>query len=140
MIAIGTEIGEPVHHGTGRHWAAGDAGRKWIYIERDPLAIGVNRRIDVPLVGDLRDVVPQLLEALQGVRREQSSELDVWVRMHADYRAEVMARIPSAGCRYIPPALSTRRRGSSPKTRCSCVTAVPSAFSPGPIRNRRRAT
>ena len=61
VVAIGTELGEPLHFGLGRHWASGDAKRKWIYVERDPLAFGVNRKIDVPLVGDLRDVVPQLL-------------------------------------------------------------------------------
>ena len=70
-IAIGTELGEPVHYGRGHHWAAGDANRKWIYIERDPLAIGVNRPIDVPLVGDLRDVVPQLVDALKGSQRSR---------------------------------------------------------------------
>lgn len=59
-IAIGTELGEPMHYGTGRHWAANEANRKWICIELDPMAIGVNRRIDVPLVGDLRAIVPQL--------------------------------------------------------------------------------
>ena len=75
-IAIGTELGEPVHYGKGHHWAAGDANRKWIYIERDPLAIGVNRPIDVPLVGDLRDVVPQLVDALKGSPRSPSPELD----------------------------------------------------------------
>ena len=58
VIAIGTEIGEPIHYGVGRHWAKGNTKRKWIYIERDPLSIGVNRHIDAPLVGDLRDVVP----------------------------------------------------------------------------------
>ena len=51
VIAIGTEIGEPVQNGTGGHWAKGNVDRKWIYVERDPLAIGVNRHIDVPLVG-----------------------------------------------------------------------------------------
>lgn len=35
VIAIGTEIGEPVHHGIGHHWEAGDAKRQWVYIERD---------------------------------------------------------------------------------------------------------
>ena len=29
------------------------------------MAIGVNRPIDIPLVGDLRGVVPQLVEALK---------------------------------------------------------------------------
>src|SRR6266568_3274065 len=49
-LAIGTELGEPVHYGRGRHWVAGEAGRKWILVEQDPAAIGVNRPIDVPLV------------------------------------------------------------------------------------------
>ncbi len=95
VIAIGTEIGEPVHHGIKGHWEANDASRKWIYIERDPLAIGVNRRIDAPLVGDLRDVVPQLIEALADIEREQPAQLNDWIRMHADYRAEVDAKVPS---------------------------------------------
>lgn len=60
VLAIGTEIGEPLHYGTGRHWLQGRADRKWIYVERDGTAIGVNRPVDVPLVGDLRNVVPQL--------------------------------------------------------------------------------
>jgi len=64
VLAIGTEIGEPVHYGQTRHWAVGKTDRKWIYIERDPTAIGVNRPIDLPLVGDLRDVVPQLTDVM----------------------------------------------------------------------------
>ena len=78
-IAIGTELGEPVHYGKGDHWAAGDAKRKWIYVELDPLAIGVNRPIDVPLVGDLRDIVPQLVDCARRTRRAprlRSSRLD----------------------------------------------------------------
>ena len=63
-MAIGTELGEPVHYGLGRHWAVGNVDRKWIYVERDPTAIGVNRPIDVPLVGDLRDILPQLTDEL----------------------------------------------------------------------------
>jgi thiamine pyrophosphate-dependent acetolactate synthase large subunit-like protein len=65
VLAVGTAIGEPLHYGTGRHWAKGNTDRKWIHIERDPQAIGVNRSIDIPLMGDLRDVMPQLTEALE---------------------------------------------------------------------------
>ena len=65
-VALGTELGEPIHYGRTRHWAENDANRKWVYVEQDPTAIGVNRPVDVPLVGDLRGVVPQLVEALQG--------------------------------------------------------------------------
>jgi thiamine pyrophosphate-dependent acetolactate synthase large subunit-like protein len=64
VLAVGTELGEPVHYGTGRHWQAGRSDRKWIYVERDVAAFGVNRPIDVPLAGDLRDVIPQLQERL----------------------------------------------------------------------------
>ncbi|MDE2596634.1 MAG: thiamine pyrophosphate-binding protein [Sphingomonadales bacterium] len=64
VVAIGTELGEPLHFGRWRHWYDGEATRKWIYIQQDPTAIGVNRPIDVPLVGDLRAVVPQLSRAI----------------------------------------------------------------------------
>lgn len=65
-IALGTELGEPSHYGRWRHWVDNEASRKWIYVQQDPTAIGVNRSYDVPLVGDLRGVVPQLVRALQG--------------------------------------------------------------------------
>ena len=95
VIAIGTEIGEPIHNGIRGHWAKGNVDRKWIYIERDPLAIGVNRPIDVPLVGDLLDVIPQLLTALKGVKREASPELAGWIKVHADHKAKFVASIPA---------------------------------------------
>lgn len=64
VVALGTELGEPVHFGRWRHWYEGEANRKWIYVQQDPTAIGVNRPIDIPLVGDVRAVVPQLTRAL----------------------------------------------------------------------------
>ena len=64
VVALGTELGEPVHFGRWRHWYEGESDRKWIYVQQDPTAIGVNRPIDVPLVGDLRAVVPQLSRAI----------------------------------------------------------------------------
>src|SRR6202012_4672866 len=48
-VALGTELGEPSHYGKTRHWAQNDAKRKWVLIEQDPGAIGVNRPIDIPL-------------------------------------------------------------------------------------------
>jgi thiamine pyrophosphate-dependent acetolactate synthase large subunit-like protein len=91
VLAVGTELGEQLHYGTGRHWQAGPQDRKWIYIERDSTAVGVNRPIDVPLVGDLRDVVPQLTELLeeaaiparipQGYREARQAMLDESARL-----------------------------------------------------------
>jgi acetolactate synthase I/II/III large subunit len=105
VIAIGTEIGEPVHFGVGRHWAAGNVDRKWIYIERDPLAIGVNRHIDVPLVGDLRDVVPQLVTGLADAPRSPPVEMAGWVKMHADARAKAFSTVPTASTPIHPARL-----------------------------------
>ncbi|MGH3966822.1 MAG: thiamine pyrophosphate-binding protein [Mycobacterium sp.] len=94
-IAIGTELGEPVHYGKGRHWAPHDATRKWISVELDPKAIGVNRRIDVPLVGDLRAIVPQLVEALKDSSRSAAPELDAWMKQDAVRVAELATNAPS---------------------------------------------
>jgi len=94
-IAIGTELGEPVHYGRGRHWAENNAKRKWIYVERDPKAIGVNRPIDVPLVGDLRAIVPQLVEALKGAPRAASVDLDGWIKKDAARLAQLAESAPS---------------------------------------------
>ncbi|HEU4362864.1 MAG TPA: thiamine pyrophosphate-binding protein [Mycobacterium sp.] len=94
-VALGTELGEPVHYGTTRHWSAGDANRKWIYVEQDPLAIGVNRPIDVPLVGDLRAVLPQLVDALQDNPRTPSADLGRWIKQDADQLAELAETAPT---------------------------------------------
>jgi acetolactate synthase-1/2/3 large subunit len=95
VIAIGTEIGEPIHYGVGRHWAKGNTKRKWIYIERDPLSIGVNRHIDAPLVGDLRDVAPQLVAALKPVARTASAHLRDWEETHAQFKSQLHDSVPT---------------------------------------------
>ncbi|WP_216909469.1 thiamine pyrophosphate-binding protein [Nocardia noduli] len=102
-LAIGTELGEPVHYGRGRHWVANEANRKWILIEQDPYAFGVNRPIDVPLVGDLRAVVPQLVEALKDTPRTATPELAGWIEQDAARLAELAETAPS-GMTPVHPA------------------------------------
>jgi thiamine pyrophosphate-dependent acetolactate synthase large subunit-like protein len=94
-VALGTELGEPVHYGKTRHWADNNATRKWIYVEQDPMAIGVNRPVDVPLVGDLRGVVPQLVEGLRESPRAPSADLERWISQDADRLAELADTAPS---------------------------------------------
>lgn len=90
VLAIGTELGETLHYGRHHHWQKGRTDRKWIYVERDPTAIGVNRPIDVPLVGDLRDIVPQLNEVLAGTSRAVPAEMPEWTRAHAAQKKELL--------------------------------------------------
>ncbi len=94
-VALGTELGEPVHYGKSRHWAPRNDIRKWIYVEQDPMAIGVNRPVDVPLVGDLRGVVPQLVEALRETPRQPSPDLDVLIKKDADELAQLAESAPT---------------------------------------------
>ena len=95
VLAVGTELGEPLNYGRGHSWKEGDAERKWIYLERDPSAIGVNRPIDVPLVGDLRDIIPQLLEKLGGLKRELPARLREWTAMRDKAKRTLMDLVPT---------------------------------------------
>jgi acetolactate synthase-1/2/3 large subunit len=95
VLAIGTELGEPLNYGRGHSWKSGDANRKWIYVERDATAIGVNRPIDVPLVGDLRDIIPQLTEALGGVSRSLPAQLGEWKAIRDNAKQALMDAIPT---------------------------------------------
>lgn len=101
-IAIGTELGEPTHMGIGRHWEQNDANRKWIYIERDSMAMGVNRPIDVPLVGDLRDIVPQLNDAIRATPRSASPEFESWKVMQKEFKAKLLSEVPTGGSPVHP--------------------------------------
>ncbi len=100
VLAIGTELGEPLNYGRGQAWKDGDATRKWIYVERDPLAIGVNRPIDVPLVGDLRDIVPQLIEAWGDGQRDPSPRIAHWAQSRDQAKRRLMDSV-SSGARPI---------------------------------------
>ncbi|UGQ14039.1 thiamine pyrophosphate-binding protein [Yinghuangia sp. ASG 101] len=114
-LAIGTELGEPVHFGRGRHWVANEANRTWILIEQDASAIGVNRSIDVPLIGDLRAVVPQLADALKDTPRTATPELDAWIRQDADRLAELAETAPSGQTPVHPARLSVEATKAFPK-------------------------
>ncbi len=103
VIAVGTEIGEPLHYGIGRHWGKGRTDRKWVYVEREPLSIGVNRPIDAPLVGDLRSIVPQLTSALAADGRQAPASLSSLAERHASDQQALVDAVP-AGDEPIHPA------------------------------------
>ncbi len=92
VIAIGTEIGEPVQHGVGGHWQKNDTQRKWIYIERDANAFGVNRKIHVPLLGDLRDVVPQLTALVNA--KPRTSYVEELIALHRQHKKDYLQKAP----------------------------------------------
>lgn len=94
VIAIGTDISEHINYGRQRHWAAGDENRKWILIHQDPAAFGLNRPVDLPLLGKLPDVLPQLVAALQAAGgRPPHPKLEQW---RAAFLKERQQRIEEA--------------------------------------------
>jgi acetolactate synthase I/II/III large subunit len=96
VLTVGSGIGEPLHFGGPPQFGAKDRQR-WITIERDAAAVGMNREFDVALVGDLRAVIPQLTAAL--ARRapfESPEELAKWRRQYEEHRAKLVADAPTA--------------------------------------------
>jgi thiamine pyrophosphate-dependent acetolactate synthase large subunit-like protein len=106
-LAIGTALGEAVHHGRRRHWRAGDEARRWIRIDGD---VTQNRRIDVALAGDagvlaqaLAGVLtPRNLAPLFPAEVERLAQWSASARAHpatpvhpARLVAEVMAAVPA---------------------------------------------
>jgi hypothetical protein len=62
VLAVGTELGEQLHDGTGRHWQAGPQDRTWIYIER-ALASGRPAVVQIPINGEISSLeVPSFEE------------------------------------------------------------------------------
>lgn len=114
-LAIGTELGEPVHYGKTRHWAGNNAIRKWIYVEQDPTTIGVNRSIDVALVGDLRAIVPQLLEALRVSPRAESPNLDRWIKDDAARLSDLAESAPKGNIPMHPARFVVEATKAFPK-------------------------
>lgn len=96
-IALATELGEPSHYGRWRHWVDNEANRKWIYVNQDPTTIGVNRSYDVPLVGDVRAVVPQLVRALKGVNLPGHPRLQEYIDRDAKQIADLYDESVSRG-------------------------------------------
>ncbi|NCF19058.1 MAG: hypothetical protein GWP63_12520 [Haliea sp.] len=66
VLAVGTSIGEPLLCGEPPRW--GEYGeQQWIHVERNPARLHTNRLADIPLVGDLKAVLPQLTESLEAL-------------------------------------------------------------------------
>ncbi len=94
VLAVGTSIGESFAFG-GPPQFQPRGEQRWIYVERDPAAIGVNREIDVALVGDLGAVLPQLTAAVE--KRgpmNASAKLAEWRKQQDDLKQLAVESAP----------------------------------------------
>jgi acetolactate synthase I/II/III large subunit len=90
ILAVGSRLGELAMWGRPPLW--GDpAEQPTIQIERDPANIGLNRPVDVALIGDAKVVIGQLLEAVKalGDQKEKDSRLHVLEEFRANWQQDL---------------------------------------------------
>ena len=86
LIAIGARfddrvIGDPKHFGS--------VARKIIHIDIDPSSISKRVKVDVPIVGDVGDVIDDLLKALESAKEKQDAKaLKAWWAQIEEWRSK----------------------------------------------------
>ncbi len=84
MICIGARFDDRI---TGRIDAF-SPGSKKIHIDIDPSSINKNVRVDVPIVGDVGNVLEDMLQVWQGARRKSTSRrIRPWWKQIDEWRA-----------------------------------------------------
>ncbi len=74
LVALGSRFDDRV---TGRLDSFAPHARI-VHADIDPAEISKNRRADVPIVGDAREVIVELIEAVQAERRHGHADLTAW--------------------------------------------------------------
>jgi len=85
LIAIGARFDDRVI-GNPRHFA--QHARKIIHIDIDPSTISKRVRVDVPIVGHLKDVLTDLIAQYQAAASENRPSLDKWWQQIETWRAK----------------------------------------------------
>jgi len=90
VLAIGTRLGELNMWGKPPMWGEPE-NQRLIQIDTEPANIGLNRPVDLPLVGDARVVLTQLLEKIQTLcpQRAASGKIDEFRMVQDQWRQEL---------------------------------------------------
>jgi acetolactate synthase-1/2/3 large subunit len=85
LLAVGARFDDRVI-GNPKHFATNP--RKIIHIDVDPSSISKRVRVDIPIVGDVREVLAELLSQLDAnPARPDQARLDVWWKQINEWRA-----------------------------------------------------
>lgn len=87
ILAVGTQLGESTQFLMPPGWAGPDT-QKVIHLDADPAVLGVNRAVDVALVGDARAGLVALTETLvdRGISRSPSDAAATYAREFQEFR------------------------------------------------------
>ena len=88
LLAVGARFDDRVI-GNPAHFAAGNASRKIVHIDVDPSSISKRVRVDVPIVGHVKDVLTELIANLKaGKEKPDAAALAAWWAQIAGWRAK----------------------------------------------------
>jgi acetolactate synthase-1/2/3 large subunit len=88
LLAIGARFDDRVI-GNPAHFAAGNVNRKIVHIDVDPSSISKRVRVDVPIVGHVKDVLQELLALLAAAKEKpDATALAAWWDQIGTWRAK----------------------------------------------------
>ncbi len=88
LLAVGARFDDRVI-GNPAHFVAGNAARKIIHIDVDPSSISKRVRVDVPIVGTVKDVITDLIAQVKaGAQRPDPAALAAWWVQINEWRAK----------------------------------------------------
>jgi acetolactate synthase-1/2/3 large subunit len=91
ILAVGTQLGETVQYLMPPAWA-GPGRQRVVHLDADPAQIGVNRPVDLALVGDAKAGLAELLARLRelGGARSPNQEAAAYAREYAEFRRALL--------------------------------------------------
>ncbi len=88
LIAVGARFDDRVIGNPG-HFAAGNPTRKIIHIDIDPSSISKRVKVDVPIVGNIKDVLIELLALVKGAEQKPNPKaIAAWWKQIEAWRAK----------------------------------------------------
>ncbi|MCM2327230.1 MAG: acetolactate synthase 3 catalytic subunit [Lysobacter sp.] len=88
LLAVGARFDDRVI-GNPAHFAAGNPTRKIVHIDVDPSSISKRVRVDVPIVGHVKDVLTELIALVKaGKDKPDAAALAAWWAQIATWRAK----------------------------------------------------
>jgi acetolactate synthase-1/2/3 large subunit len=97
LIAIGARFDDRVIGNPG-HFAAGNPTRKIIHIDIDPSSISKRVKVDVPIVGNIKDVVLELTALLKAAEQKPDAKaIADWWKQIEEWRAKDCLKFKTGG-------------------------------------------
>jgi thiamine pyrophosphate-dependent acetolactate synthase large subunit-like protein len=93
LLAVGTCFPENVNYGRLAAFQQNDANRRCILVDGDAAAVGLNRPVDLALIGALPAVLAQLHQAI--APRPANPRLPQWKQMQQEERQQAIHALPT---------------------------------------------